>query len=479
VNDVSRRTRIKAAINRGIERGDYSACGGDFYARGHIRAIARAVGAAPGPLIADYDAARRRQPAITAGPRPGLGWPGTRRFPLRPVILAVTGALVLGLVVAGVAGFGGAAGPARPGVAWVFSAASNTVAIRLTPPPGPSSRRLLAHSRLVVSEYENGRLSRQSPGRRAVDVPVPPGRRTRIVVRVEGPQPSSRTLTVTAPPALRIVGSRRVRHGVVVSVSGPLRPLARRTLCGRDQVSLPASREVAVASSPRACRARLRLTDRDGEQAVVPVAVPALPEVPVYSFADPARRAIYITVDDGWTPSRRVLSIMRRTHLPVTTFLIGLAARRDLPYWRAFVEAGGTVGDHTLSHPNLTRLTLARATAQWEQDRQALGRWLGRTPVLARPPYGAFDLAVEAAAYRAGLKKLVGWSAVVDSDGIQTWDDRALQPGEIVLLHWVPGLGSQLTRLLAVIRARHLRPAPLTAGSFAGITPQRRSLDGD
>jgi peptidoglycan/xylan/chitin deacetylase (PgdA/CDA1 family) len=378
--------------------------------------------------------------------------------------------------------FGREAAPDRPGVAWAFSAASNTVVIRVTPPHGPFSRRILARSRLAVAEYEDGRLIRlrgRSAAGRTVDVPVPPGRRTRLVVRVEGPQPSSRTLTVTAPPALRVVRSRRDRDGVILSVSGPLRPPARRTLCGKDQVSLPASREVAVTSSPRACRARLRLTDRDGEQAVVPVAVPALPEAPLYSFAHPAGRAIYITVDDGWTPSPRVLRIMRRTHLPVTAFLIAQAARRHLPYWRAFVGAGGTVGDHTLSHPSLIRLSLARATAQWGQARRALGRWLGQIPVLGRPPYGAFDPAVQAAAYRAGLRKLVGWSAVVDSDGLRTWDGRALQPGEIVLLHWVPGLGSELAGLLRVIRARHLHPAPLSAASFAGITPQRRSLAGD
>ncbi|MGO8961760.1 MAG: helix-turn-helix domain-containing protein [Streptosporangiaceae bacterium] len=58
VTEVSERTRIRAAIIRDIERDDYAACGGDFYARGHIRAIAKVVGADPVPLIAEYDAAR-------------------------------------------------------------------------------------------------------------------------------------------------------------------------------------------------------------------------------------------------------------------------------------------------------------------------------------------------------------------------------------------------------------------------------------
>ena len=234
-----------------------------------------------------------------------------------------------------------------------------------------------------------------------------------------------------------------------------------------------------MADSAVACRTKLTLTARDGEQTVVRLATPGLPKIPLYSFASPAHRAIYITVDDGWTPSPRVLAIMRQTRLPVTAFLIEQAAQRNLPYWRAFVSAGGTVGDHTVSHPNLTKLTLGQATTQWAQARRALGRMLGQVPFLGRPPYGAFDPGVEAAADRGGLKKLVGWSVVVDSGGIHTWDGKGLEPGEIVLLHWVPGLGGQLARLLKVIHARHLNPEPFTATSFAGTAPQRRSLDGD
>ena len=57
ITQVSERTRIRETIIRAIEHDDYSPCGGDYYARGHIRAIARAVGADPVPLIEEYDAA--------------------------------------------------------------------------------------------------------------------------------------------------------------------------------------------------------------------------------------------------------------------------------------------------------------------------------------------------------------------------------------------------------------------------------------
>lgn len=57
ITQVSQQTRIRESIIRSIEQGDFSPCGGNFYARGHVRSIASVVGVDPGPLIKEYDAA--------------------------------------------------------------------------------------------------------------------------------------------------------------------------------------------------------------------------------------------------------------------------------------------------------------------------------------------------------------------------------------------------------------------------------------
>ena len=198
---------------------------------------------------------------------------------------------------------------------------------------------------------------------------------------------------VTTPPPLRVVSSGASSGRWLVYTSGPLRPGPAQLLCGTDKVSFVASTQVAVAESAKACPATLRLSGRDGEQLAVPVTIPArstatIPAVSVarlYCFARPAGRAIYITIDDGWTPSAEVLALMHRTYLPITAFLISEAAREHLSYWKEFVAAGGMIGDHTVSHPRLTTLTPGRATTQWGQARTLLGRWLGQTPVSGAP----------------------------------------------------------------------------------------------
>jgi cytoskeleton protein RodZ len=52
---VADRTRIRRTVIERIEADDFSLCGGDVYARGHIRTIAAVVGTDPVPLVAEFD----------------------------------------------------------------------------------------------------------------------------------------------------------------------------------------------------------------------------------------------------------------------------------------------------------------------------------------------------------------------------------------------------------------------------------------
>ncbi|MEU9984990.1 helix-turn-helix domain-containing protein [Streptomyces sp. NPDC050856] len=65
VEEVSTSTRVRIPIVHAIENDDYSRCGGDVYARGHIRTLARAVGLDPTALVDRYDADHGGRPAPT------------------------------------------------------------------------------------------------------------------------------------------------------------------------------------------------------------------------------------------------------------------------------------------------------------------------------------------------------------------------------------------------------------------------------
>lgn len=68
IDEVSTSTRVRVPIVQSIEQDDFSRCGGDVYARGHIRTLARAAGIDPEPLVEQYVAEHRDevQPAPVA-----------------------------------------------------------------------------------------------------------------------------------------------------------------------------------------------------------------------------------------------------------------------------------------------------------------------------------------------------------------------------------------------------------------------------
>ncbi len=146
LTQVSQRTRIRETIIGGIERDDFSACGGDFYARGHIRAIARTVGVDGEPLVGEYDSSHGPPQASTAAGLPGPPAPlrlGQRRRPhwgvaLLVVLAAVAGLVTYHLVASGPAG--GAPAAARKPAVSVHRAARRHPAATSTPAP-PAARR--------------------------------------------------------------------------------------------------------------------------------------------------------------------------------------------------------------------------------------------------------------------------------------------------------------------------------------------------
>jgi len=55
VDQLADRTRIRPHVIEAIEIDDFVPCGGDFYARGHLRTLARVLGVDVTPLLATYD----------------------------------------------------------------------------------------------------------------------------------------------------------------------------------------------------------------------------------------------------------------------------------------------------------------------------------------------------------------------------------------------------------------------------------------
>jgi cytoskeleton protein RodZ len=98
-SDIAAAINLRETVVKAIEGDDFTLCGGDVYARGHIRAYARQVGLDADPLLAAYS--RRTGWVPPASAAPGAGSAPGAKGPERPVadrgrsprrILAASGA---------------------------------------------------------------------------------------------------------------------------------------------------------------------------------------------------------------------------------------------------------------------------------------------------------------------------------------------------------------------------------------------------
>ena len=81
IDALADRTRIRPHVIESMEVDDFAPCGGDFYARGHIRSVARILGLDGDDLIATYDVTYAQAPIearkvfeaeLATGPRPSI-----------------------------------------------------------------------------------------------------------------------------------------------------------------------------------------------------------------------------------------------------------------------------------------------------------------------------------------------------------------------------------------------------------------------
>ena len=97
VDDVSAATRIRSGLLTAMEADDFSRCGGAFYARGHLRSIARVLDADPDPLIAEFDAGQAAVEVTPSRQEQAEAKPPTVH-PARPRWTVVVGAVLVCLM---------------------------------------------------------------------------------------------------------------------------------------------------------------------------------------------------------------------------------------------------------------------------------------------------------------------------------------------------------------------------------------------
>jgi peptidoglycan/xylan/chitin deacetylase (PgdA/CDA1 family) len=183
-----------------------------------------------------------------------------------------------------------------------------------------------------------------------------------------------------------------------------------------------------------------------------------LPAVPAQAAPEPcAAGYVRLTFDDGpnRTATPEILDTLAAHGVTATFFVVGQMAAAHPAIVRRESREGHIIGNHSWDHPDLTTLERAQVELELQRTNDVIEQVTRTAPTQWRPPYGATNPAVQAAAADVGLTSMVLWT--VDprdwaDPPATTVRDRVLQavrPGSIVLLH--DGTGANTPEALPMI----------------------------
>ena len=163
--------------------------------------------------------------------------------------------------------------------------------------------------------------------------------------------------------------------------------------------------------------------------------------IPIYSVKTEEKR-VSLSFDAAWgnDQTQPLLDILKKYDVRSTFFLVGDWVRAYPDDVKKIAEAGHDVGNHSDTHPYMTKLDGDTMKSEIETCSAEIEKLTGSKPTLFRPPYGDYDNSVVDTVNGLGLY-CVQWS--IDS---LDWQDpspedilakvkRELAPGAIILMH--------------------------------------------
>jgi peptidoglycan/xylan/chitin deacetylase (PgdA/CDA1 family) len=166
-------------------------------------------------------------------------------------------------------------------------------------------------------------------------------------------------------------------------------------------------------------------------------------------------RTMVLTFDDGPDPryTPHILDTLAEHDVRAMFFVCGEMAVDNQDLLARMSDEGHVVGNHTWSHPLLTRLTRSRIRSEMERTSDVIEDAYGERPEWFRAPYGAWNRAAFQLGAELGMEPLA-WT--VDTLDWTTPGTRRIvgavehgaAPGVVVLSHDAGGDRSQSVRAL-------------------------------
>ena len=164
-------------------------------------------------------------------------------------------------------------------------------------------------------------------------------------------------------------------------------------------------------------------------------------------LGDPTQKVLYLTFDAGYENgcTEKILDILKQEQVPAAFFLVGNYLQKNADLVRRMVEEGHIVGNHTMHHYDMSKLTDKEAFTGELQDLEILFKEItGQDmPRYYRPPQGIYSEDNLKMAKELGYRTVFWSLAYVDwNNDAQPTREEAFRkllprthPGAVVLLH--------------------------------------------
>lgn len=166
-----------------------------------------------------------------------------------------------------------------------------------------------------------------------------------------------------------------------------------------------------------------------------------------YYIGDTSKNTIYLTFDAGFENgnTEKILDALKKHNVKATFFLVGNYIETSPDLVKRMVAEGHTVGNHTYSHPDMSKISDEDSFKKEIQSLETLYKETTGKELLKiyRPPQGKYCVSNLEMANKLGYKTIFWSLAYVDwYENDQPTKEEAfdkllnrIHPGAIVLLH--------------------------------------------
>ena len=186
---------------------------------------------------------------------------------------------------------------------------------------------------------------------------------------------------------------------------------------------------------------------REGAPPTGPASVEQLRAYDAAYLGDTTQKVLYLTFDAGYENgcTAKILDVLKKHQVPAAFFLVGNYLERNPDLVRRMVEEGHIVGNHTMHHYDMSKISDKETFTKELQDLEALYRQVTGQELqkFYRPPQGIYSETNLEMAKALGYKTVFWSLAYVDwNNDSQPTREQAMSKllprihnGAVILLH--------------------------------------------